>query len=103
NRSSYLVDYLRDVIVDNKLGINDQLEADVASLVGNFRCEWTDTINDESQLKRFSHFINSDLRDDNVVFVEAREQHRPATFTEKYPEVKGDILHVALTETIAEK
>ncbi|MCS0406598.1 nitrite reductase large subunit NirB [Vibrio diabolicus] len=92
------VDYLREVIVDDKLGINAQLEADVAKLVDEYECEWTATINDESQLTRFAHFINSDKRDDNVVFVQEREQHRPATFTEKHPEAKGDILHVAITE-----
>ncbi|MFM2590077.1 nitrite reductase large subunit NirB [Vibrio sp. TBV020] len=89
------IDYLREVIIEDKLGINDQLEADVAKLVEEYRCEWTDTINDETQLKRFAHFVNSDERDDNVVFVtDGREQHRPATFTEKHPEAKGDILHV---------
>ncbi|EGU57531.1 nitrite reductase subunit NirD [Vibrio nigripulchritudo ATCC 27043] len=90
------VDYLREVIVDDKLGINEQLEKDITKLVAEYRCEWTDTINDDRQLKRFSHFINSDLRDDNVVFVPERDQHRPATFTEKHPEAKGDILHVEL-------
>ena len=91
------IDYLREVIIEDKLGINDQLEADVAKLIEEFSCEWTDTINDESQLKRFSHFVNSDERDDNVVFVtDGREQHRPATFTEKHPDAKGDILHVEL-------
>jgi len=92
------VDYLRDVIVNDKLGINAQLEADVAKLVDEYECEWTATINDASQLTRFAHFINSDKRDDNVVFVQEREQHRPATFTEKHPEANGDILHVAITE-----
>jgi len=92
------VDYLREVIANDKLGINAQLECDVAKLIGEFECEWTATINDESQLQRFAHFINSAQRDENVVFVSEREQHRPATFTEKHPEVKGDILHVALTE-----
>ncbi len=92
------VDYLREVIVDDKLGINAQIEADVAKLVDEYECEWTATINDESQLTRFAHFINSDKRDDNVVFVQEREQHRPATFTEKHPEAKGDILHIAITE-----
>lgn len=92
------VDYLREVIVNDKLGINAQLEADVAKLVDEYECEWTATVNDESQLTRFAHFINSDKRDDNVVFVQEREQHRPATFTEKHPEAKGDILHVAITE-----
>ncbi|WP_237484330.1 nitrite reductase large subunit NirB [Vibrio hippocampi] len=90
------VDYLREVIVDNKLGINEQLESDVQQLVGSYSCEWKNTIEDEAQLTRFAHFINSDQRDDNVVFVTERDQHRPATFTEKHPEAKGDILHVAL-------
>ncbi|MEZ8101872.1 nitrite reductase large subunit NirB [Vibrio bivalvicida] len=89
------IDYLREVIIEDKLGINEQLEADVAKLVEEYRCEWTDTINDETQLKRFAHFVNSKERDDNVMFVtDGREQHRPATFTEKHPEAKGDILHV---------
>ncbi|MDC5821697.1 nitrite reductase large subunit NirB [Vibrio europaeus] len=94
------IDYLREVIIEDKLGINDQLEADVAKLVEEFRCEWTDTINDETQLKRFAHFVNSDERDDNVMFVtDGREQRRPATFTEKHPEaitekLQGDIIHV---------
>jgi len=92
------IDYLREVIVEDKLGINAQLEADVAKLVDEYECEWTATINDESQLSRFAHFINSDMRDENVVFVPERDQHRPATFTEKHPQVKGDILHVAATE-----
>ncbi|KHD26902.1 nitrite reductase [Vibrio caribbeanicus] len=89
------IDYLREVIIEDKLGINNQLETDVAKLVEEYRCEWTDTINDETQLKRFAHFVNSDERDDNVKFVtDGRSQHRPATFTEKHPEAKGDILHV---------
>ncbi|OBT07942.1 nitrite reductase large subunit [Vibrio sp. UCD-FRSSP16_10] len=92
------VDYLRKVIVEDKLNINAQLEADVAKLIEEFRCEWTDTINDQQQLTRFSHFINSDIRDDNVVFVSERDQHRPATFTEKNPQAKGDIFHEAVTE-----
>ncbi|MDV5168429.1 nitrite reductase large subunit NirB [Photobacterium rosenbergii] len=90
------VDYLREVIIEDKLGINAQLEADVAKLVDEYECEWTATINDASQLTRFAHFINSDLRDDNVVFVSERDQHRPATFTEKHPGAVGDILHVEL-------
>ncbi|KGY10665.1 nitrite reductase large subunit NirB [Vibrio sinaloensis] len=94
------IDYLREVIIEDKLGINDQLETDVAKLVEEYRCEWTDTINDETQLKRFAHFVNSDERDDNVKFVtDGRSQHRPATFTEKHSEAivkkhQGDIIHV---------
>jgi nitrite reductase (NADH) large subunit len=95
------VDYLREVIVNDKLGINQQLEHDVQRLVDRYRCEWREAIDSEQQLKRFAHFINSDQRDDNLVFVSERTQHRPATYTEKYPERKtGDILHVVLEEQL---
>ncbi|MFB9134064.1 nitrite reductase large subunit NirB [Vibrio olivae] len=92
------IDYLREVIIDDKLGINQQLEADVAKLVEAYHCEWTEALADESKLKRFAHFVNSEQRDDNVVFVDERQQHRPATLSEKHPQRKGDILHVAASE-----
>ena len=92
------IEYLKDVIINDKLGINAQLESDVQTLVDSYQCEWKATVEDESQHSRFAHFINSDERDNNVVFVPAREQHRPATFIEKHPGMKGNILHVALEE-----
>ena len=93
------IDYLRDVIVNDKLGLNDQLETHIANLIEQYACEWTETINDQSQpnqTQRFAHFINSEKRDDNVVFVPERDQHRPATLAEKKPYAKGNILHVEL-------
>ncbi len=90
------IDYLRAVIIDDKLGINAQLEADVQRLVSQYHCEWQTTLQAPEQLKRFAHFINSDKRDDNVVSVPTRDQHRPATYAEKHPAAKGDILHVEL-------
>ncbi len=77
------VEYLREVIVNDKLGINEQLEADIEKLISSHQCEWSNTLDNAQQLKRFSHFINSDKRDDNVVFVPSRDQHRPATNEEK--------------------
>ncbi|MCG3864490.1 MULTISPECIES: nitrite reductase large subunit NirB [unclassified Photobacterium] len=77
------VEYLREVIINDKLGINDQLEADIEKLINSYQCEWSNTLDNEQQLKRFSHFINSDKRDDNVVFVPSRDQHRPASNEEK--------------------
>ncbi len=47
-------------------------------VIDTYQCEWKTTIEDESKLKRFRHFINSDQPDDNVVFVEERGQIRPA-------------------------
>jgi len=79
------IDYLKEVIIDNKLGINEQLEADMASAIGRYKCEWKETLSDDNQLKRFAHFINSDAYDDNVVFTPTRSQKRPAFLDEKAP------------------
>ncbi|SQD77172.1 nitrite reductase large subunit NirB [Moritella yayanosii] len=77
------VDYLREVIVNDKLGINEQLETDINKLINEFQCEWSEVVESEEQQKRFAHFINSDEQDSNVRFVSAREQHRPASIEEK--------------------
>ena len=72
------IDYLKQVIIDDKLALNDQLEADVALLREKFVCEWQATINDPAQQARFAHFINTPQRDPLVQSVAEREQHRPA-------------------------
>ncbi|MFT5807207.1 MAG: nitrite reductase (NADH) large subunit [Moritella dasanensis] len=77
------VDYLREVVVNDKLGINAQLETDINKLIGEFKCEWSDVVDSEEQQTRFAHFINSKEQDSNVRFVPARDQHRPATIAEK--------------------
>ncbi len=77
------LDYLREVIIDDKLGLAQQLEDEMALVVGNYQCEWKTTIENPEKLKRFSHFINSDQKDDNVVFEIERGQIRPATADEK--------------------
>ncbi|KUI99642.1 nitrite reductase large subunit NirB [Vibrio sp. MEBiC08052] len=88
------IEYLQAVIIDDKLGLNQQLEADMARLIENYRCEWQQTLDEPELLLRFSHFVNSDLRDDNIQFVSQRQQHRPATYLEKHPHIKGEILHI---------
>ena len=79
------IDYLKEVVVDNKLGINEQLESDMADAINSYQCEWKKTLSDHDQLKRFTHFINSDLPDDNIAFTPVRGQKRPAFFNEKAP------------------
>jgi nitrite reductase (NADH) large subunit len=77
------LDYLQSVVIDDKLGLNDQLEAQMAHVVETYQCEWKTTIADESKLKRFRHFVNSDEKDPNVIFVEERGQIRPANDEER--------------------
>lgn len=77
------LDYLREVIIDDSLGLCEQLEAEMALNISNYQCEWATTLDNPERLKRFSHFINSDETDTNLTFVKEREQIRPATPEEK--------------------
>ncbi|HEX7027078.1 MAG TPA: nitrite reductase large subunit NirB [Gammaproteobacteria bacterium] len=77
------LDYLREVVIDDKLGICEELESEMAQVVGSYECEWKKTLEDPDKLKRFRTFVNSDVNDSTVVFVEERRQIRPATKEEK--------------------
>jgi nitrite reductase (NADH) large subunit len=77
------IDHLRAVVVDDVLGLAEELEADMARHVENYRCEWRATVEDPEKMRRFRTFVNSDEPDPNVVFVSERGQRRPAFPYEK--------------------
>ena len=77
------LEYLQSVIIDDKLEICEELETQMHYLVGTYQCEWKTTIDDPEKVKRFNHFVNSDAKDNNVVFVQERGQVRPAREQEK--------------------
>lgn len=74
------IDYLRQVVIDDHLGICAQLEADMAHLVKTYQCEWKAVVDDPERRKRFRHFVNSDETDENLQWVREREQKRPANW-----------------------
>ncbi len=71
------MDYLKEVIIEDKLSIAKDLEKEMETLVNRFECEWTQAINNPEMMKRFSHFVNSEEEDDNLVFVPMRDQKMP--------------------------
>jgi nitrite reductase (NADH) large subunit len=77
------LEYLREVVCEDKLGIGAELEADMQRVVEAYRCEWREAIEDPTTLRRFRHFVNSDARDAGVLFVHERGQIRPATPAER--------------------
>ncbi|MGO3405866.1 nitrite reductase large subunit NirB [Marinomonas sp.] len=77
------LDYLKSVVVEDKLGMCAELEAQMQAVVDTFQCEWKTTLEDDEALKTFRQFVNSEGEDTNVVFVEERNQVRPATDLEK--------------------
>lgn len=82
------LEYIQDVIINDRLGIADELEKEMGHVINTYQCEWKTTIEDEKKMKQFRHFINSDKKDNKVVFVQERDQIRPATKEEeKYAEL----------------
>lgn len=77
------IDYLKQVIIHDSLGIGAELEQEMQYLVNTYQCEWKATIEDPEKLQRFRHFVNSDEPDPNIVQVEERGQKRPAQEHEK--------------------
>ncbi|PHS66383.1 MAG: nitrite reductase (NAD(P)H) [Thalassobium sp.] len=77
------LDYLREVVVDDKLGICSELEDAMTRVVSTYQCEWKTTLENPEKLKRFQHFINADEDDSNLLYVRERGQRRPATATER--------------------
>jgi nitrite reductase (NADH) large subunit len=77
------LDYLKQVVVQDKLGIGAELEADLQRVVDTYECEWKAAVNDPETRKRFRTFVNSDQADQNVVFMSERGQIRPATIEER--------------------
>ncbi|ORM81836.1 nitrite reductase large subunit [Pantoea deleyi] len=77
------IDYLRSVIVNDRLGLNSQMEAQLTALRATAHCEWKTTLEDKAHLTRFAHFINSSQRDPDVQWVAERDQHRPARVDER--------------------
>ncbi|MCG9658897.1 nitrite reductase large subunit NirB [Vibrio mediterranei] len=71
------IEYLKQVIVDDKLKLADELEKDMATNVGKYQCEWKTTLENPEKLKRFQHFINTDELDGNLQFVNIRQQRFP--------------------------
>jgi nitrite reductase (NADH) large subunit len=52
-------------------------------VVDTYACEWKNAVEDPAVRRRFRHFVNSDARDANVVFMPERGQIRPATIEER--------------------
>lgn len=69
--------HLQNVVINDSLGINAQLEADMQHIVDTYKCEWAETLNDPNKLKMFNHYTNSE-KPDNFNYLKVRGQKRPA-------------------------
>jgi len=71
------IKYLREVILNDKLGICADLEGHMEGIVGSFFCEWTEVLNNPERMKLFSQFANTDEEAIGMDNVNDRGQQRP--------------------------
>lgn len=74
------LEYLKEVIINDSLGIVQTLEAEMQGLVDTFECEWKQVIENPELMKRFSHFTNSDESDDTLEYLPLRDQKMPRSW-----------------------
>ncbi|MBA4110099.1 MAG: nitrite reductase (NAD(P)H) [Leptothrix sp. (in: Bacteria)] len=72
------LDYLKNVILNDSLGLNAELEAQMQHVANTYQCEWKTAVTTPEVRQRFRSFVNSDKKDEHIVFVEERGQIRPA-------------------------
>ncbi|WP_100414330.1 nitrite reductase large subunit NirB [Mumia flava] len=89
------MDHVRSVVLDDSLGIADDLDAAMAAHVDGYSDEWADTLADPEKLRKFASFVNSpDTPDPDLAYVPERGQRRPATADERATLIAGTTLEV---------
>jgi nitrite reductase (NADH) large subunit len=78
------IERLREIILDDGLGICDELEKQMQFLVDSYKCEWKEVVNDPQKRRLFKQFINTDETEPTIEFIHQRDQHRPADWSTSF-------------------
>ncbi|WP_445185628.1 nitrite reductase large subunit NirB [Pseudonocardia sp. Cha107L01] len=75
------LDHLREVIMDDSLGICAELDTAMAAHVAGYADEWRGVLEDPAKLARFTSFVNApDTPDPSIEFVDRRGQKVPVGY-----------------------
>lgn len=80
------LDYLKDVVVNDSLGIAIELERRMSHVVGTYQDEWRSAVEDPEVRKRFVTFVNAKAEQQNdphIQFASVRGQIRPKNELER--------------------
>lgn len=75
------IDQLRAIVVEDSLGIGEELERRMQGLVDAYACEWTEVVTNPEKRAEFRHFANSADGDDTLSFVVERGQKHPSAWS----------------------
>lgn len=86
---------VKEVIVDDKLGICDELEKQMEVLVGLYHCEWANVVNNAERHKAFKQFVNTDDTQTTSAQLDERGQKRPVDWPADSSPLHFNILDIA--------
>eukprot|EP00977_Amphora_coffeiformis_P009629 scaffold2219_cov177-Amphora_coffeaeformis.AAC.5 len=75
------IEHLKEVIIEDSLGICSELDARMQHLVDTYHDEWAEVVKDPVRRAKFKQFANTDKtieKDEMVEFIDMRGQNRPA-------------------------
>ncbi len=70
--------HLKEVIIEDRLGICAELDERMQYLVDTYKCEWTEVVNNPERRKAFRQFVNTDENESSIEIISERGQQRPA-------------------------
>ncbi len=77
------IEHLKEVIIEDSLGICDELDRRMQHLVDTYHDEWAEVVKDPARRAKFKQFVNTDenqTREEMIEFVDMRGQLRPANW-----------------------
>ena len=91
------IQYLKQVVIEDSLGICAELEKLMADNVANYKCEWKEVVYDEELQKKFQQFVNTkeNVSSEQIEYIDMRKQRHPNTYD--CPDISGPALFT--TET----
>eukprot|EP00814_Leptocylindrus_danicus_P018824 CAMPEP_0116035860 /NCGR_PEP_ID=MMETSP0321-20121206/20690_1 /TAXON_ID=163516 /ORGANISM="Leptocylindrus danicus var. danicus, Strain B650" /LENGTH=1115 /DNA_ID=CAMNT_0003512915 /DNA_START=103 /DNA_END=3450 /DNA_ORIENTATION=+ len=75
------IEHLKEVIIEDSLGICAELDRRMEHLVNTYHDEWAEVVKDPVKRAKFKQFVNTDAnqeKDELIDFVDMRGQKRPA-------------------------
>ncbi len=81
------IEYLKDVIINDRLGIAAELERRMQLVVDTYQCEWAEVVNDPEKRRLYNQFVNTEETEPTIEFVKEREQSRPADWGASFTEL----------------
>jgi nitrite reductase (NADH) large subunit len=96
------IEHLKEVIINDKLGICGELEEMLKFLVDSYQCEWTEVVNNPEKRKRFRQFVNTDENESSIEIITDRDQPRPANWPSEAISLE-QFNHLGKTRPIPEK